>query len=168
MAARRHSTPIPTFPLEGGRSHSLAPVSSRTPGVDRGLGCSWEDLPAQRLQRRLARDASDLFVFKANYRGAALAAGPIHPGLRISATDELFRIGNAAGEAHTILGEGMSMALQSGAVGFFGRIGNRLPALLDQLGADVGAADGFDEFGVEPINDRLGRARRRIGRHIAC
>ena len=151
---------------------------------------SWEDLPAQRSQRRLARSASDLFAFKANFDGAALAAGaisvltldggyggmvvadggtatlaccvrrdrlsglrgaapglsagdavqawlqracggvrealhgaerdgawlaagPIHPGLRIGAADELFRIGNAAGEAHPILGEGMSMALQS-------------------------------------------------------
>ena len=154
---------------------------------------SWEDLPAQRSQRRLARGASDLFAFKANFRGAALAAGaisvlaldggyggvvvadggvvtlaccvrrdrlsnlrgaapalsagdavqawlqrecggvrdtlhgavrdgawlaagPINPGLRIGAADELFRIGNAAGEAHPILGEGMSMALQSAAL----------------------------------------------------
>ena len=154
---------------------------------------SWEDLPAQRPQRRLARDAADLFAFKANFHGAALAAGaisvlaldggyggmvvadggvttvaccvrrdrlsglraaapgmgagdavqawlqrecgglgealhaavrdgawlacgPIHPGLRIGAADRLFSVGNAAGEAHPILGEGMSMALQSAAL----------------------------------------------------
>jgi menaquinone-9 beta-reductase len=42
-----------------------------------------------------------------------LAAGPIDPGIRLRADDGLLRIGNAAGEAHPIIGEGMSMALQS-------------------------------------------------------
>jgi flavin-dependent dehydrogenase len=45
-----------------------------------------------------------------------LAVGPIDPGVRLSAGDTCFRIGNAAGEAHPILGEGMSMALQSAAL----------------------------------------------------
>jgi flavin-dependent dehydrogenase len=45
--------------------------------------------------------------------GPWLTSGPLDPGVRLSATDEVFRIGNAAGEAHPILGEGMSMALQS-------------------------------------------------------
>lgn len=45
--------------------------------------------------------------------GPWLAAGPLAPGLRLRADDALFRIGNAAGEAHPILGEGISMALQS-------------------------------------------------------
>jgi flavin-dependent dehydrogenase len=54
-------------------------------------------------------------------RGAAregpwLAAGPIDPGVRLRADDELFAVGNAAGEAHPILGEGISMALQSAAL----------------------------------------------------
>ena len=48
--------------------------------------------------------------------GPWLASGPLEPGVRISATDDLFRVGNAAGEAHPILGEGMSMALQSAAL----------------------------------------------------
>jgi 2-polyprenyl-6-methoxyphenol hydroxylase-like FAD-dependent oxidoreductase len=154
---------------------------------------SWEDLPADRPRRRLARSAADLFAFKANFtasrlpegaisvlaldggyggmvvadggtttvaccirrdrlsslRDAApglragdaieawlqrqcagvqralqgarrdgpwLTSGPLDPGVRIAATDEIFRIGNAAGEAHPILGEGMSMALQSAAL----------------------------------------------------
>jgi flavin-dependent dehydrogenase len=33
--------------------------------------------------------------------------------MQLRADDGLFRIGNAAGEAHPIIGEGMSMALQS-------------------------------------------------------
>jgi flavin-dependent dehydrogenase len=45
--------------------------------------------------------------------GAWLAAGPLDPGIRLRAGDDLFCIGNAAGEAHPIIGEGMSMALQS-------------------------------------------------------
>lgn len=49
----------------------------------------------------------------ASRNGAWLAAGPLAPGVRIRPDDTVFRLGNAAGEAHPILGEGMSMALQS-------------------------------------------------------
>ncbi len=45
--------------------------------------------------------------------GPWLATGPLDPGIRLRADDDLLRIGNAAGEAHPIIGEGMSMALQS-------------------------------------------------------
>ena len=45
--------------------------------------------------------------------GPWLAAGPLHPGIRVNAEDGFLRVGNAAGEAHPIIGEGMSMALQS-------------------------------------------------------
>jgi flavin-dependent dehydrogenase len=45
--------------------------------------------------------------------GPWLAAGPLHPGIRGYQRDGPFRVGNAAGEAHPIIGEGMSMALQS-------------------------------------------------------
>ena len=48
--------------------------------------------------------------------GPWLASGPLDPGVRVDAEDGIFRIGNAAGEAHPILGEGMSMALQSAAL----------------------------------------------------
>ena len=48
--------------------------------------------------------------------GHWLAAGPLDPGLRVTGDDALFRIGNAAGEAHPIIGEGISMALQSAFV----------------------------------------------------
>ena len=154
---------------------------------------SWEDLPSDRPERRLARGAADLFAFKANFSGATLrggqisvlaldggyggmvvadggittlaccvrrdrlselragapgvrasdaveawvqrgcagvrqalhgalrdgpwlASGPLDPGVRLDAKDGIFRVGNAAGEAHPILGEGMSMALQSAAL----------------------------------------------------
>ena len=46
--------------------------------------------------------------------GSWLAAGPLRPGMRLSAAgDGTFPIGNAAGEVHPIIGEGISMALQS-------------------------------------------------------
>lgn len=154
---------------------------------------SWEPLPSDRLKARRVRRPSDLFAFKATFRGAALpegllpvlcfdggyggmvigdgglmtlaccvradrlhalrtagpglsagaaveamlrsqcrgvrealagatqegawlAAGPIDPGIRLRADDGLLRIGNAAGEAHPIIGEGMSMAFQSAAL----------------------------------------------------
>jgi len=43
-----------------------------------------------------------------------LGVGPIQPGIRAAWRDDgVFAIGNVAGEAHPILGEGMSMAIQS-------------------------------------------------------
>ena len=45
--------------------------------------------------------------------GGWLSAGPLQPGIRVHGDDAIFRIGNAAGEAHPIIVEGMSMALQS-------------------------------------------------------
>ena len=42
-----------------------------------------------------------------------LAAGPIRPGIRPGYQGDIFRIGNAAGEAHPIVAEGISMAIQS-------------------------------------------------------
>ncbi len=46
--------------------------------------------------------------------GPWLAVGPLQPGIRTAWRDDgSFAVGNAAGEAHPILGEGMSMAIQS-------------------------------------------------------
>jgi flavin-dependent dehydrogenase len=45
--------------------------------------------------------------------GAWLSAGPIRPGIRARFADGVFCIGNAAGEAHPIIAEGISMAMQS-------------------------------------------------------
>ncbi|MEO6138307.1 MAG: NAD(P)/FAD-dependent oxidoreductase, partial [Luteimonas sp.] len=50
----------------------------------------------------------------AHTQGAWLGAGPIRPGIRSPApARNVFAIGNAAGEAHPILGEGMTMGIQS-------------------------------------------------------
>ena len=45
--------------------------------------------------------------------GAGLSVGPIRPGIRRSPDDGIFLVGNAAGEAHPIVAEGISMAMQS-------------------------------------------------------
>jgi flavin-dependent dehydrogenase len=45
--------------------------------------------------------------------GEWLAAGPIRPGIRRSYNEGLFTIGNAAGEAHPTIADGISMAMQS-------------------------------------------------------
>ncbi len=48
--------------------------------------------------------------------GRWFAAGPIRPGIRLSAADGVFRLGNAAGEAHPVIAEGIAMALQSARI----------------------------------------------------
>jgi flavin-dependent dehydrogenase len=45
--------------------------------------------------------------------GPWLSAGPIRPGIRALAADGVFAVGNAAGEAHPLVAEGISMAIQS-------------------------------------------------------
>lgn len=60
--------------------------------------------------------------------GDALSAGPIRPGIRTRASGGLLRIGNAAGEAHPIVAEGIAMAMQS-AVLLFERMQRRQDAL---------------------------------------
>jgi menaquinone-9 beta-reductase len=56
-----------------------------------------------------ARDA----LRDARRDGSWLSVGPIRPGIRLSAPCGVFRVGNAGGESHPLIGEGISMALQS-------------------------------------------------------
>jgi flavin-dependent dehydrogenase len=42
-----------------------------------------------------------------------LSAGPIRPGIRWCGFDSIFLVGNAAGEAHPVVAEGIGMAMQS-------------------------------------------------------
>jgi flavin-dependent dehydrogenase len=50
----------------------------------------------------------------ARREAAWLSAGPIDPGIRTLAHGRTFAAGNAAGEAHPLVAEGISMAIQSG------------------------------------------------------
>lgn len=45
--------------------------------------------------------------------GPWLTVGPLCPGTNRTAAGPLFRVGNAAGESHPLIGEGIGMALQS-------------------------------------------------------
>jgi len=49
----------------------------------------------------------------ARREAAWLSAGPIRPGVRTLAQDGVFAVGNTAGEAHPLVAEGISMAIQS-------------------------------------------------------
>ena len=53
---------------------------------------------------------------KAECEGPWLGAGPLRPGTRSLFRDGAFAIGNAAGEAHPIVGEGIAMAMRSAAL----------------------------------------------------
>lgn len=71
---------------------------------------------AEAVQRHLVtstRGIADTLA-GAELAGPWLAAGPIRPGLRPAYADGVFRAGNLAGEAHPVVAEGISMALQSG------------------------------------------------------
>lgn len=53
---------------------------------------------------------------RASLEGQWLAAGPIRPGIRSGYAADVFLTGNAAGEAHPIVAEGITMAMQGGAL----------------------------------------------------
>jgi flavin-dependent dehydrogenase len=61
---------------------------------------------------RGAREA----LHDARMEGSFLSTGPIHPGIRARQADGIFFTGNIAGEAHPVIAEGISMAIQSSAL----------------------------------------------------
>jgi flavin-dependent dehydrogenase len=90
------------------RRDRLSALRSAAPGLRAGDAVeAWLRRDCAGVQRALHGALRD---------GPWLSSGPLDPGVRVAASDEVFSIGNAAGEAHPILGEGMSMALQSAAL----------------------------------------------------
>ena len=87
---------------------------------DRLAACRRDGAPAasageavEALLRRECRGVRGA-LSGATRMGPWLAAGPIRPGVRLGrGRGEWFLIGNAAGEVHPLIGEGISMALQS-------------------------------------------------------
>lgn len=59
--------------------------------------------------------------------GPWLSVGPIRPGVRVDRADGVFRVGNAGGETHPLVGEGIGMALQSSAL-LAAQLGRKQPA----------------------------------------
>jgi flavin-dependent dehydrogenase len=78
--------------------------------------------------------------------GPWLSVGPIRPGIRVKSDSGAFRVGNAAGETHPLIGEGISMALQSSAL---------LANLLTQQ-----AASSIDAYRVGAIKQRYATSWR--------
>jgi flavin-dependent dehydrogenase len=62
--------------------------------------------------------------------GRWLSVGPIRPGIRVDRGDQAFRVGNAAGESHPLIGEGIGMALQAAHM-LAGHLLGQRPAALD-------------------------------------
>jgi 2-polyprenyl-6-methoxyphenol hydroxylase-like FAD-dependent oxidoreductase len=80
----------------------------------------------------------------AKRKGAWLSVGPIQPGIHTQwAKDGIYRAGNAAGEAHPIIGEGISMAIQ-GACLLCEQLISRRVELLSQ----VGISDAGQEYAI--------------------
>jgi 2-polyprenyl-6-methoxyphenol hydroxylase-like FAD-dependent oxidoreductase len=87
------------------RRDRLAELRLASPGASAGVA----------IESLLKRECAgvEAALQSAHRVGAWLAAGPLAPGVRLRADDPIFCIGNAAAEAHPIIGEGMSMAFQS-------------------------------------------------------
>lgn len=88
------------------RRDALAASRLALPGQPAGLAVEhW-------LRRQCP--AADAVLAGAERDGAWLAVGPIRPGARVDRTPTgVFLVGNAAGETHPLIGEGIGMALQS-------------------------------------------------------
>ncbi|WP_062203360.1 NAD(P)/FAD-dependent oxidoreductase [Aureimonas sp. AU12] len=88
------------------RRDVLAELRQRDPGLSASAALH-RHLLASSLGIRRA-------IGEAVLAGPWLAAGPIRPGIRAAYADDIFRVGNVAGESHPIIAEGISMAIQSG------------------------------------------------------
>ncbi|MDQ0325791.1 flavin-dependent dehydrogenase [Rhodopseudomonas julia] len=108
-------------------------------------------------------------IGEAQLQGRWLAAGPIRPGMRVRYRDDIFRIGNVAGESHPVIAEGISMAMQSAWL-----LAEELEAIdpakrderdaagrrysrrwREQFGARILAASAIAGFAVRPVGARL-------------
>jgi 2-polyprenyl-6-methoxyphenol hydroxylase-like FAD-dependent oxidoreductase len=87
------------------RRDTLAASRSHVPGTSAGV--AFEQY--LRASCRGVREA----LAGALRSGPWLSIGPLRPQIRVSKPGRLFSVGNAAGETHPLIGEGMSMALQS-------------------------------------------------------
>jgi flavin-dependent dehydrogenase len=123
--ARLQSALLPVFAFSGGYGGMVVADEGRTT-----IACCIRRDALERC-RRLARGESAATAVEARLRhsfrdiaealdnaelvGPWLAVGPVRPGTRVDRSGVL-RVGNAVGEAHPLVGEGIGMALQSAAL----------------------------------------------------
>jgi flavin-dependent dehydrogenase len=91
-----------------------------------------------------------LALAAATLDGVWLSSGPLRTGIRTFGRDGIFAVGNAAAEAHPIVAEGISIAIQSAAL-----LCERLIARPEPGFAQVGSASAFKE-----VRDEYERAWR--------
>src|SRR6185312_11159541 len=72
-----------------------------------------------------------------------VSAGPIRPGIRRCVQDGVFLVGNAAGEAHPAVAEGIGMAMQSAW-----RLCERLSAASDDVLSGRGLEAAHTDYGL--------------------
>ncbi len=87
------------------RRDTLRECRARNPGASAGVAIE----QYLRASCRGVREALD----RAQRTGPWLSVGPLRPGIRIGRKRGPFQVGNAAGETHPLIGEGINMALQS-------------------------------------------------------
>lgn len=96
---------------DGGRvSLSCCVRRDRLAALRAGVEGDAGDVVLEHL-RRSCRGAHEALA-QATRDGPWLAAGPIRPGIRLQGRPGIFPVGNVAGEAHPVVAEGISMALQ--------------------------------------------------------
>jgi flavin-dependent dehydrogenase len=76
---------------------------------------------------------------RARLVGTWLSAGPINPGIRHRFSNGIFLVGNVAGEAHPIVAEGISMAMQAAWLLSRCLISRQEKLSKQQVIADIGA-----------------------------
>jgi len=132
------------------RADRLQALRAEQPGASAGA-------VVEAMLRRECAGVRDALA-AAERAGPWIASGPLRPGVRLGQGDGVFRVGNAAGEAHPIVGEGISMALQSAFV-LAGVIGGDRGRLLDEATAGAAQRRAISAY------ERLWRRRfaRRLG-----
>jgi len=87
------------------RRETLARLRAASPGASAGEATLGHAMASCRALREA--------LAVAWREGPWLAAGPIRPGIRVRMPERFFAVGNAAGEAHPLVAEGIGMAIQS-------------------------------------------------------
>jgi flavin-dependent dehydrogenase len=112
------------------RRDMLENLRAKSPGLQAGEAV-FEYLLEQCFGVRTA-------LFSAKREGNWLATGPIRPGIRHCYNDGLFFAGNIAGEAHPVVAEGISMAIQSAWLLSHSLIAHRNNLLLGKSLKEIG------------------------------